>query len=286
MKIVRSMDDSSNMQASPYEGILMSEPFKFVVGKTKKELFIHSTLVASQSRALRRLMDGPFIESQQGYVVLADEDVRTIAAFAEFIYKGDYHLSCDGLPPDNGKEAHCAGTCSDSVRELGRPVNAHWTAFAKSEEYGYQTTSPNALNCPNCRYQCQVPASPLLQTWSMDTDYSQLLIAHAKIFVFADCYGIDALMKLAMQKIHRALCEFRLSRVRVNDILALVRFCYERPAPEKLRKLVASYSAAIMDSTVSKVLAECFQDVLKESGEFAADIAWFLACRVTGSTKC
>ncbi|KAG6101012.1 hypothetical protein E4U14_006949 [Claviceps sp. LM454 group G7] len=89
------------MQTSPYEGILMSEPFKFVVGKTKKELFIHSTLVASQSRALRRLMDGPFIESQQGsqgYVVLANEDVRTIAAFAEFIYKGDYHLSCDGPP--------------------------------------------------------------------------------------------------------------------------------------------------------------------------------------------
>ncbi|KAG5987961.1 hypothetical protein E4U52_007007 [Claviceps spartinae] len=120
----------------------------------------------------------------------------------------------------------------------------------------------------------------------MDTNYSQLLIAHAKIFVFADCYGIDALMNVAMQKLHKALCEFRLSRVRVDDILALVCFCYERPAPEKLRKLVASYSAAIMDSTVSTVLAECFQDVLKESGEFAADIAWFLACRVTGSTKC
>ncbi|KAG6075813.1 hypothetical protein E4U15_005434 [Claviceps sp. LM218 group G6] len=286
MKIVRSMDNSSNMQTSPYEGILMSEPFKFVVGKTKKELFIHSTLVASQSRALRRLMDGPFIESQQGYVVLADEDVRTIAAFAEFIYKGDYHLSCDELPPDNGKEAHCAGTCSDSIKELGRPVNDHWTVFAKSEEYGYQIPSSNPFNCPHCRNQIRAPVVPIVNTWSMDTDYSQLLIAHAKIFVFADCYGIDALMNVAMQKLHKALCEFRLSRVRVDDILALVRFCYERPAPEKLRKLVASYSAAIMDSKVSTVLAECFQDVLKESGEFAADIAWFLACRVTGSTKC
>ncbi|KAG6137121.1 hypothetical protein E4U28_004718 [Claviceps purpurea] len=286
MKIVRSMDNSSNMQVSPYEGILMSEPFKFVVGKTKKELFIHSTLVASQSRALRRLMDGPFIESQQGYVVLADEEVRTIAAFAEFIYKGDYHLSCDELPPDIGNEAHCEGTCSDSVKELGRPVNDHWTVFEKSEEYGYQTPSSKLVNCPNCRRQIQAPVVPIVNTWSMDTDYSQLLIAHAKIFVFADCYGIDALTNLAMQKLHKALCEFRLSRVRVDDILALIRFCYEQPAPEKLRKLVASYSAAIMDSKVSTVLAECFQDVLKESGEFAADIAWFLACRVTGSTKC
>ncbi|KAG5933481.1 hypothetical protein E4U59_006855 [Claviceps monticola] len=285
MKIVRSMDNSSNMQASPYEGILMSTPFKFVVGKTKKELFIHSTLVASQSRALRRLMDGPFLESQQGYVVLADEDVRTIAAFAEFVYKGDYRLSCGGLPSDNGKEAHCKGTCSDSIKELGRPVNNHWTAFEKSEEYGYQEFSSNRVNCPDCRRKIQAPVVPILNTWSMDTDYSQLLIAHAKIFVFADCYGIDALMNVAIQKIHKALCEFRLSRVRVDDILALVRFCYEQPAPEKLRKLVASYSAAIMDSNVSTVLAECFQDVLKESGEFAADIAWFLACRVTGSTK-
>ncbi|KAG5961189.1 hypothetical protein E4U58_004386 [Claviceps cyperi] len=286
MKIVRSMDNSSNMQTSPYEEILMSEPFKFVVGKTKKELFIHSTLVASQSRALRRLMDGPFIESQQGYVVLADEDVRTIAAFAEFIYKGDYHLSCDGPPSDNGKKAHCAGTCSDSIEELGRPVNDHWTVFEKSEEYGYQTPTSNLFNCQSCRNKIRAPVAPLLNSWSMDTDYSQLLIAHAKIFLFADCYEIDALMNLAMQKLHKALCEFRLSRVRVDDILALIRFCYEQPAPEKLRKLVASYSAAIMDSNVSTVLAECFQNVLKESGEFAADIAWFLACRVTGSTKC
>ncbi|KAG6079527.1 hypothetical protein E4U15_003716 [Claviceps sp. LM218 group G6] len=121
----------------------------------------------------------------------------------------------------------------------------------------------------------------------MRTDYSEFFIAHAKVFAFADCYGIDALMDLSMRRLHQALCGFRLSKTitRVGDILALVRFCYERPGPEKLKRLVASYSAAIMDPGVSNLMPDCFQELLKERGDFAADMAWFLASRAAGSTK-
>ncbi|KAG6213500.1 hypothetical protein E4U34_006705, partial [Claviceps purpurea] len=115
---------------------------------------------------------------------------------------------------------------------------------------------------------------------------TEFFIAHAKVFLFADCYGIDALVNLSMRKLHEALCGFRLSKARVGDVLALVRFCYERPGPDKLKRLVASYSAAIMDPEVSNLMADCFQQLLKERGDFAADMAWFLASRAAGSTKC
>ncbi|KAG6024096.1 hypothetical protein E4U40_003591 [Claviceps sp. LM458 group G5] len=340
------MNNTSNvkasMKASPYEEIITFKPFKFVVGKEGKEVYIHSELVARWSTVLDKMMNSPFLEGQQGYAVLADEDVRTVAAFAEFVYTGDYHLpSVEPLldsktqpdsitepysgsepdrPSDSGTESDCetesrdTSDCRDKDKVLGRPLNDHWNAFATSEEYGYRNPSSDSVTpskarfwlCPKCTWRCHhgdgcpicghqappapapplAPPAPVLNPGSMRTDYSEFFIAHAKVFAFADCYGIDALMDLSMRRLHQALCGFRLSKTRVSDILALVRFCYERPGPEKLKRLVASYSAAIMDPGVSNLMADCFQKLLKERGDFAADMAWFLASRAAGSMKC
>ncbi|KAG6318338.1 hypothetical protein E4U22_005500 [Claviceps purpurea] len=308
--VINAMNSTSKMKASPYEEIIAFKPFKFVVGKEEKEIYMHSALVAKWSKVLDKMMNSPFIEGQQGYAVLADEDVKTVAAFAEFVYTGDYQLSSEESPPDSGTESHSTAACKNSDEELGQPFNDHWDAFATSKEYGYQvpptnsvTPSTDKYRCIKCRYtwnyhtkQCpscnnrvkgpQAPPAPVLNPGSMRTDYSEFFIAHAKVFVFADCYGIDALIDLSTRKLHQALCGFRLSKARVGDILALVRFCYERPGPDKLKRLVASYSAAIMDPEVSNFMADCFQQLLKERGDFAADMAWFLASRAAGSTKC
>ncbi|KAG6127750.1 hypothetical protein E4U38_006093 [Claviceps purpurea] len=303
--VINAMNSTSKMKASPYEEIIAFKPFKFVVGKEEKEIYMHSALVAKWSKVLDKMMNSPFIEGQQGYAVLADEDVKTVAAFAEFVYTGDYQLSSEESPPDSPKP-HSTADCKDNDKELGRPRNDHWEAFA-----GYQgpptkgaprtftyhcpkcfDTWSNGYNqtfCPNCGslVTCpSAPPAPVLNPGSMRTDYSEFFIAHAKVFVFADCYGIDALIDLSTRKLHQALCGFRLSKARVGDILALVRFCYERPGPDKLKRLVASYSAAIMDPGVSNLMADCFQQLLKERGDFAADMAWFLASRAAGSTKC
>ncbi|KAG6111354.1 hypothetical protein E4U13_004854 [Claviceps humidiphila] len=279
------MNNTINMKASVYEEIITFKPFKFVVGKERKEVYMHSALVARWSRVLDKMMSSPFIEGQQGFAVLADEDVRTVAAFAEFVYTGDYHLPSVEAPLDSktehgGTESHDTSDCRDSDKVLGRPLNNHWTAFATSEDCGHKLDAPSAPAPPS------VPLAPVLNPGSMRTDYSEFFIAHAKVFAFADCYGIDALMNLSMRRLHQALCGFRLSKTRVGDILALVRFCYERPGPEKLKRLVASYSAAIMDPGVSNLMPDCFQQLLKERGDFAADMAWFLASRAAGSTKC
>ncbi|KAG5961938.1 hypothetical protein E4U56_003611 [Claviceps arundinis] len=318
------MNNTINMKASVYEEIITFKPFKFVVGKERKEVYMHSALVARWSRVLDKMMSSPFIEGQQGFAVLADEDVRTVAAFAEFVYTGDYHLPSVEAPLDSktehgGTESHDTNDCRDSDKVLGRPLNNHWTAFATSEEYGtYGCRKPSSNPvtpstarfrlCPKCYWifpyggdctSCghkldappapappSVPLAPVLNPGSMRTDYSDFFIAHAKVFAFADCYGINALMDLSMRRLHQALCGFRLSKTRVGDILALVRFCYERPGPEKLKRLVASYSAAIMDPGVSNLMPDYFQQLLKERGDFAADMAWFLASRAAGSTKC
>ncbi|KAG6129386.1 hypothetical protein E4U38_005150 [Claviceps purpurea] len=263
------------MEASPYEGILKSSTFKFVVGEAKDELFLHSALVASKSEVLGKMINGPFIEGQQGYVTLADEDARTIAAFAEFAFTGDYQIKLD-TSQKSGWRPRCPrpGDPDDADRKrvLIRPSNTHWEMFTLGKEYGNfgSNTNHTILSDPKSVYM----------------NHSQFLIAHAKIFIFADCYGVAGLLDLAMRKLHKALCGFLLSRERLNDIVSLVRFCYERPCPEKLKRLVTSYSAAIVDSQGKNVAAECFRSLMKERGDFAADMAWFMACRLTGFTEC
>ncbi|KAG6062522.1 hypothetical protein E4U32_002237 [Claviceps aff. humidiphila group G2b] len=263
------------MEASPYEGILKSPTFKFVVGEAKEELFLYSALVASKSEVLGKMINGPFIEGQQGYVTLADEDVRTITAFAEFAFTGDYQIKLDTSEKPGGRPHRPRPgdpDDADRVRVLERPSNTHWEMFTLGKEYGNFGSSTNhkILSDPKSVY----------------TSHSRFLIAHAKIFIFADCYGVAGLLDLAMQKLHKALCGFQLSLERIGDILDLVRFCYERPCPDKLKRLVASYSAAIVDSRGKNVAAECFRGLMKERGDFAADMAWFMACRLTGFTEC
>ncbi|KAG6213499.1 hypothetical protein E4U22_001646 [Claviceps purpurea] len=102
---------------------------------------------------------------------------------------------------------------------------------------------------------------------------------------------------------HEALCGFRLSKTRVGDILVLVRFCYERrqagsgPEFRQAEDAAGSMIAAeyelrtrqrswTQEFHCSNLMADCFQQLLKERGDFAADMAWVLASRGAGSTKC
>ncbi|KAG5914514.1 hypothetical protein E4U61_005618 [Claviceps capensis] len=121
-----------------------------------------------------------------------------------------------------------------------------------------------------------------------ETDYFEFLIAHVKIFDFAEHYGVYALKSVSMNNLHGALQAFCLSRKRVNDILDLVEFCYDddRKNTDRLKKMVASYSAAIMDPRVSDDVAKCSEGLLRRNAEFAADIAWFLACRAMRNGVC
>ncbi|KAG5914776.1 hypothetical protein E4U61_005329 [Claviceps capensis] len=296
-------NDAGIMKPLPYQGVLKSQPFKFVVGETKEEFFLHSSLVESKSEALGKMINGPFIEREQGYVVLENDDAKTVAAFAEFAYTGDYKIASEMSPRSSKRKKTHQRTddIGQSCSVWSQPRNDHWKKFIQAHEYGFQRpmctdcgTEPplfDRIICRNCgcrertREMTVLPA-PVLNAGSMETDFTEFFIAHVKVFLFADCYGVAELLELSIRKLHQALCGFRLSKARVGDVLALVRFCYELPCPDRLKKLLASYSAAIMDVEVSRDVAKSFKDLLKEREDFGADVAWFLACRLTGSTEC
>ncbi|KAG5961163.1 hypothetical protein E4U57_007820 [Claviceps arundinis] len=252
-----------------------SKPCVLVVGEAGEQAFLHSYHVKRASGALGKLVDTSFAEGQNGYVVLRDVDAETILAFAQFIYAGNYYISFDmsTTATDSGNESNKTDNTEDDVRLWRRPNNCLWRRFVQSNEYKNQEAASNSY-IPFCHYR--EGSNRQFNNGDMEQNYSELFISQAKIFVFAEYYGVETLMNMSMGRLHKLLCRFRLSRERIEDVLALIRYCYDRPGIEKLKEMVAAYSAAIIDAQVSDVVAECFRDVLRERGDFAADIACHL----------
>ncbi|CCE32468.1 uncharacterized protein CPUR_06328 [Claviceps purpurea 20.1] len=280
------------MEASLSEEIFASQPCVFVVGEDKREFLLHSDLVKRESEALGKIIDASFAEGRKGYVVLRDDDVEIISAFAQFIYTGYYHLSFNMSAPDSANESHDKGNRGNNVAqftEFRRPHNGLWRRFIQRNHYENQEKLSDSesymIPYEASRFEIDDSDVPYLNAGYMDKDCSELFISHVRIFVFAQYYAVEALMDLSMQRLHEALCGFSLSIVRIGDILALIRYCYEQPDLKRLKKMVAMYSAAVVNSQIQEVVIEDFEDLLTERGDFAADMAWFLACRVTCSSE-
>ncbi|KAG5961384.1 hypothetical protein E4U56_003910 [Claviceps arundinis] len=134
-----------------------------MVGKAQKEFFLHSALVASKSEVLGKMMNGSFIEGQQGYATLPDEDASTFAAFAEFAFTGDYQITMalDTSP----RKAESSILYNRNDQKWSRPSNDDWKKFVQSIEYGFEAKTADA---------------PELNEGNMRVDFSAFFIAHAK----------------------------------------------------------------------------------------------------------
>jgi hypothetical protein len=82
-------------------------------------------------------------------------------------------------------------------------------------------------------------------------DYTGVFLAHARLYVLADKYGIEPLESLSLHKLHATLKRFTLHRARIGDILKLARYAYENGSDyesNKLRALVSEYIACEIDT--------------------------------------
>ncbi|KAK4067415.1 uncharacterized protein Triagg1_7595 [Trichoderma aggressivum f. europaeum] len=78
-------------------------------------------------------------------------------------------------------------------------------------------------------------------------DYTNTFLSHVRLFIFAECYGIAALMTHSLNGLHWTLENFTVHQERVDDVVTLVEYCYENLAPEPLRNLVTLYAACKID---------------------------------------
>lgn len=106
-------------------------------------------------------------------------------------------------------------------------------------------------------------------------NFTQVFLAHARLYTFADMRLVHPLRALALHKIHKTLMDFQLYYGRVGDVIELARYAYENGSDrttegiiDDLRKLVVEYIACEVD-IIGK--SKEFARLLEEGGEFVSD---------------
>ncbi|KAG5950286.1 hypothetical protein E4U53_005302 [Claviceps sorghi] len=239
---------------------MASKPFEFLVGPEKKAFSIHLALVASQSEVLARLVLGDMQEAREGSVVWEHVDEQTFVRFSQYAYMGIYRYpSFRPGPPceadrDSVAKIHNQKCPISKGKEL-------WTSFKKQRS----STEP---------YMVMKYGSPLGDGEEND---AELLLCHARLYVFADCYGITPLMNLALSTLHHVLVTIPQSDDTTGMFIKLLQFCYEMDIPAALKELVVQYATCRVEHLSKR---EEFQELIRVHGDFSAALVDALLDRI------
>jgi hypothetical protein len=140
------------------------------------------------------------------------------------------------------------------------------------ESFGAKCFCPDGLPRKPILSGCD----PVANT-SSDQDFTNVFLAHARLYTFAEKYLIEPLKQLTLHKLHKTLVAFDLYESRVGDVLELARYAYsdhtrsartDEEETDGLRNLVVEYMGYEID-TINK--SKQFTDLLEEGGEFVRD---------------
>ncbi|KAI1086586.1 hypothetical protein F5B19DRAFT_130261 [Rostrohypoxylon terebratum] len=268
------------MSSVPYDVIAASKPFRFLVGPDKKEFFMHTELIARISMPLSALVNGEWKESLEGVVELPETDEKTFVRFCEFAYTGDYKAAEPPVLPKVEKSS------IDSSQGLNKKK--------KKKRYAEQATADFGLGSFPAPPPSPPPPLPPGRDsmWKefMDgindgldksqkdssnigpsANCSEVLLCHAQLYVFADCYAIYDLMRLCTQRLRCALGSFdlhsggELNQARVADVVQLIDLLFRNTrGKDEVRGLLATYMACKVEDLWTNTY---FHNVLESSGE-------------------
>lgn len=234
------------MEQVTFEAVMRSEQFRFTVGPDKREFSLPAAVVAMQSKALRNLVcNEDFTEGRKKHVVLESVDEHTFVLFCEYIYTGKYRLEVptgkgeesvgsepadeeDGLavPEPESKTTVLEESWDVPVAKKKKKVSKQQSAWRKFVKASHIWPSTGASFLPK---ECE--------------SSGERLLLHAKMFVFADYYGVTELASLSIYGLHQALVAFDLRDDTLGDMDRLLRYVLEEPRPGRIVDLVNSYAA-------------------------------------------
>lgn len=285
--------------------IYASAPFKFIVGGNA--FYVHAELVSGHSRPLGRMINGERSEAQQGFAILRDLDESTFVRFVEWAYQGYYtsgecacrpsstaksesNLSRTDIPPAEAPVAEepVMESAIDAEQMDNEQVNWQWS-FDDSRPkrkkgkqnpsnvdfLGKPVTQPLRRQLRETFFQRKATVRkesiiipPPRRNQDPNEDYTDVFLSHAKLYVFADMYAIEALKVLALENLHSVLAIFDLYDECTPDIIALLQYAYANTKAmvgytDNMRVLLADYIGCEMDTLIKD---ESFRDLMIEEG--------------------
>ena len=241
-------------------------------------------------------MNGLMREAIDGIAILEDIDVQTFVRFCEYAYMGDYTPAQRQLldraetpaPAREYVEGYFGATkkkkkksafsglddetsCGQCGRET--PIQSLWDEFQR-RDYSVVSSKFRPREYPE---ECEDNAGPFL--------------CHARVYVFADRYDIAGLRILALDKLHQALCSFRVTGNQMAKVIDLTQFSYSNDNTrdneagqdiDSLRSMVVDFVVCVFETIVKD---NSFLELMEEGGCFARDLIGLLSKRITGNAS-
>lgn len=308
-----------------YRAVLETDLFTFLLGLEEVPLKIHEGLVKNLSQPLHAMMTNGMKESIDRKARLKDVDPQTFAIFAEYAYSGAYRLHPVGEQTGDFDESlhapkvaqfckrcggsyklspisHCCTRCSQYAEENAEYC-IHCTDQLESDE---EIESATCSECYEPLTHAQAFVCRKYHTDTMEHDElrkyltalrppdrpSSQLIAHARLYIFADRYLIESMKSLCLHKLHRDLTSFKLTNDTADELFALLQFTdnntesyvvmdNEDPVTDpgmgkELRDLVVAYAVLQAESLVKYAH---FKTMLVDGGSLLAEFTCLLASR-------
>ncbi|KAK0710608.1 hypothetical protein B0H67DRAFT_539437 [Lasiosphaeris hirsuta] len=234
--------------------MISSKAYKFTIGPNKREFVMHSALVAAQSRAFNQLVHGGFKEAEELHTELKSVSEETFVLFSQYAYTGDYELL--ELNPRRRVDVQ-EGTTSKKAK------NKKLKGKRSVSKYTYNRTDL----WKDFTLACSIGVEPPPKRPGVVIDNGNVLLSHAQLYVFADCYGIARLSELSFDRLGNALLEMKVTPELVADVIELLGYCYDEPTPPRLRNHLVLYAACKADKLWSNMQ---FKELVTTHGDFTA----------------
>ncbi|KAI1324795.1 hypothetical protein F5Y16DRAFT_402059 [Xylariaceae sp. FL0255] len=291
------------MAALPYSRIAASKMFTILLGPDKKPFTIHADLLAAQSKPLDALVNGKMKEAVEGTAEWPEVDKETFIRFWEFAYTGTYSSSdpvsiieqrINEEEPKISKKRKRAERQAiedeEIVTSTSRKIRCRFRRRARSQDLAIdQTASPAALErtlslqgpLPS---QAVPPSEPPTEK-SQGQGSSNLLefiLAHARVYVLADYYDVQALAELSLEKLRDAFHQIPKKLYMANDLAAVAEYTYQNTIDkggcmDPLRELVSNTIAERIEPLWSH---PTFKEALEASGELSKDVIGKMVLRL------
>lgn len=260
----------------PYKEIATAKPFRFLIGDAAVEFFVHPAIVAQQSKSLATLIHGKMKEARDGYACIEDVDVDTFARFVEYCYTEDYAAAEHACTAFDGIES--MDKPEDKIEEFQRTLGKRCRKTSSvSSGLTRRQEMWNTFTELSCDTPAQVPKPPQYSARPNEQaceDYTDVFLSHARLYVFADTYGIEGLRVLSLQKLRQSLVNFTLYAERTTDIALLLQYAYQH-IPERtgtmdhLRELLMRYVCCHLDEIRRN---DVFKEMLKAENNLSVDL--------------
>lgn len=224
---------------------------------------------------------------------LPEVDEETFLRFFQYAYRGDYEVAdlkfSNSL--SSGNPEHLM-TCDD-CRENQIYCRCNWCNHCRGEGIDGNCSLKEAQLDFSCN-ETREPITYGLQkasfmrafldeahlTYDMvcmrandenpDRCWSNVFLAHAKVYVMADCWGVEALAELSKNKIHQILIVFDLRKRTINTITTLIDYVCENTTDEECRDILRDVLYRYCTIHIELLSgSEQFQELLRERGDLA-----------------